>query len=73
MVAIDVFVPPPEVEPPDPVDSVDDSDEEPPPVSVPPAQPASPPSVTAVPPAAVFFRKWRLEWLVLSRAMFATL
>jgi hypothetical protein len=57
---------PPE-EPLDPSELVDDS-----PSPDPPVHPARPPSVTADPPMAVFFRKRRLDWLLLSRTMFAT-
>jgi hypothetical protein len=58
---------------------LDPPDPEPEPLEVPelpddpPVHPARPPSVTAEPPTAAFFMKRRLDWLLLSRTMFATL
>jgi hypothetical protein len=81
MEPIDVFEPPP----PEPEESEDSPSLDPPeldpeslevlePPDEPPlpVHPARPPSVTADPPMAVFCRKRRLDWLLLSRAMFAT-
>jgi hypothetical protein len=59
---------PPELDPePESLEVLEPPDEPPLPV-----HPARPPSVTADPPMAVFCRKRRLDWLLLSRTMFAT-
>jgi hypothetical protein len=80
MEAIDVMLPPPEPDDPEEVLPPESSPDEPvespalvdEPPPDPPAQPASPPSVTADPPMVACLRKRRLDWLLLSRAMFTT-